>query len=210
MIDTLPEDLIYLIVERLSIPYIIRLVCKRLWKLTLLTSNRVYQCQPSAINKILSLYNNIKLHVDMSNCRDLHNVNHLSRCYSLNLSYCTSLRDVSALGQVHWIDLSYCTAIRDISSLSCHTLILSGCNNVNLSTGQWNRIKKLIMCHHPIDNVTQLAPIKELYLDDCPNIEDVSPLRNCHTLSLYNCKGVRNITPLYNVINLDTRGCSLI
>ena len=129
---------------------------------------------------ISKLFNPCKqLHLNLSDCNNITDVNALGNVNTLDLSGCKNITDVSALGNVHTLDLSWSNII-DVSALgNVHTLNLSWCINI-------------------ID-VSGLGNVHTLNLSGCINIIDVSALGNVYTLNLSGCKKIKDVSALGNV-----------
>ena len=128
----------------------------------------------STLTKIQVRWPAWKLHLDLSGCEALEDVQALGGLQSLNLSYCRALEDVSALGGVHSLNLSHCRYLEDVSALGgVHSLNLSHCRRVQ--------------------DVSALGGLHSLDLSFCDGVKDVQALGGLHSLRLSYCEGIRDV-----------------
>ena len=148
----------------------------------------------STLTKIQVRWPAWKLHLDLSGCEALEDVQALGGLQSLNLSYCRALEDVSALGGVRRLDLSHCRALEDVSALGgVHSLNLSHCRALE-DVSALGGVHSLNLSHcRRVQDVSALGGLHSLDLSFCDGVKDVQALGGLHSLRLSYCEGIRDV-----------------
>jgi Leucine-rich repeat (LRR) protein len=138
-------------------------------------------------------------------CHMITNVSSLENVHDLRFSYCDRIKSVSSLGRVYSLELIGCYGVTDISALrNVHTvkvgsvvasvLGISKLRNVSELHLQWPKVTSLsgltnltklfLSYSDTIADISALKTLKELYIDNCPNVSNFQGLNNLETLEL--------------------------
>jgi hypothetical protein len=148
----------------------------------------------------VSCFRNIaKLHLRY--CFSVTDVSSLSDVNELSLNLCHGLTDVSCLGKVYNLSLSDCSNVRDVSALgNVHILNLDYCPVFDVST--LKNVYELHLSGFYGDTVSSLQNVVILFLNDSPDVTDISMLRNVKVLAVERCPGIIRFHGLQNIQDL--------
>jgi hypothetical protein len=117
----------------------------------------------------------------------IKDVSHLKHVHTLILNGCDYVTDVSALDSVNTLNLGGCRNLKDISSLVHVTNLDISCCEEILSFDSLGRQKKLNLSDNyqlEQSSMPSFSNVRELILDACWNISDISCLTNVRKLSI--------------------------
>ncbi len=139
----------------------------------------------------------------LKSCPNLTNVVNFSGIRTLELSHCDNLVDVSSLHGIYDLSLSHCGKVSDISGLGGHHRICLRFLHAHILTGSQIllHIPHVELINSPINDIDVLQFAKIVKLSNCPNIVDVSPLKNAKVVVIggwYN-----DLSPLQDIPELE-------
>jgi len=144
--------------------------------------------------------------LDLSRNDCIENVNVLHTCYSLKLYFCQNISNVSALGNLHYLDISFCHKVTDVSMLkNLNTLILKGCIGIkDFSIFSTFKVSHLNLSNTLISNTNDIQNVKQLILNNCDHLIDISSLKKNKELKEVSIIGNKHINDVSSLCNVPT------
>ncbi len=141
--------------------------------------------------------------LEISNCPRLCNVSNFASIRTLIIDSCPEVEDISSLYGVYDLTIAFCRKVKDISKLGGHHgLSIEECSFDLKGYESLKNIRHINLRSCNISNLTVLEKAKMVKLTNCPDVRDVSPMKNAHGVMLVDCYGIENLPELKNVSKL--------
>lgn len=133
----------------------------------------------------------------------LTDVSTFSGIRDLALLSCHGLKNISPLYGIYNLSLCSCSKICDISPLgNHHRLVIEDCSYDLKGYGSLTQIPHVQLKNCNINDLNILKNSKTISLSRCSLVEDVAPLINARKVIIDNCPNIKNLSELKNVPNL--------
>lgn len=150
-------------------------------------------------------------YLEIRNCMNVVDISSLSKVHTLILFSCPQVADVRPLRGVHTLTLHACKNIQDIRGLGGHhSLTINRCQYQLNGYESLRGIPVVSLQSCDIADLTVLAGVKTLFLEECRAVTDLRPIANelVHLTIMY-CLGIQSFPSFpklmnFHIIRMDT------